>query len=243
MMRQRRGGTLPSEQKYTSHFFLPPFCTELASLYVVFYSIRQISLLRSRDSISALPNSHCDYHPLFRPLTLKMQHFHRIRLKLAINLSFFILLHVHPMLGNGLVNNFPRRQILGKQSIAWSRKNKTNVYSSLLGNDQREWTDEIAIMWLVFNVVDVMTSAKQQNCKHVYNNRCFQWRIVPKVRRGPWRSFAVSHSWEAMNQRHEAVTERSPGGFSSWEYKDENWTCPTESWRIIECRLGHRSTK
>jgi hypothetical protein len=37
---------------------------------------------------------------------------------------------------------------------------------------------------------------------------------VPKVYRGQWRSFAVSQSWEAVSQGHEAVT---------WEYKDENW--------------------
>jgi hypothetical protein len=35
------------------------------------------------------------------------------------------------------VNMFPRRQILGKQSVARSRNNRTNVYSSLLGNNQR----------------------------------------------------------------------------------------------------------
>jgi hypothetical protein len=29
-----------------------------------------------------------------------------------------ILLHVHPLLGNMLLNKFPRRQILGKQSVA-----------------------------------------------------------------------------------------------------------------------------
>jgi hypothetical protein len=28
------------------------------------------------------------------------------------------MLHVHPYLGNGLVNKFPRRQVLGKQSVA-----------------------------------------------------------------------------------------------------------------------------
>jgi hypothetical protein len=43
---------------------------------------------------------------------------------------------------------------------------------------------------------------------------------VTKVYRGQWRSLAVSHSWEAVSLGHEAVTEKSPGGFSSWEYKD-----------------------
>jgi hypothetical protein len=32
--------------------------------------------------------------------------------------------HVHPLLGNVLVNKFPRRQILGKESVARSRNNR-----------------------------------------------------------------------------------------------------------------------
>jgi hypothetical protein len=53
------------------------------------------------------------------------------------SVSVYMLLHVHPLLGNGVVNKFPRRQILGKESVARSRNNRTNVYSSLLGNNQR----------------------------------------------------------------------------------------------------------
>jgi hypothetical protein len=33
-----------------------------------------------------------------------------------------IILHVHPLLGNRLLNKFPRRQILGKQSVARLRR-------------------------------------------------------------------------------------------------------------------------
>jgi hypothetical protein len=44
-------------------------------------------------------------------------------------LNLYILLHVYPLLGNGLVNKFPRRQILDKQSVARSRNNRTNVCS------------------------------------------------------------------------------------------------------------------
>jgi hypothetical protein len=36
------------------------------------------------------------------------------------------LLHVHSLLGNGLANEFPRRQILGKQSVARLRNNSDN---------------------------------------------------------------------------------------------------------------------
>jgi hypothetical protein len=35
-----------------------------------------------------------------------------------------LLLHAHPLLGNVLVNNFPRRQILDKQSVARLRNNR-----------------------------------------------------------------------------------------------------------------------
>jgi hypothetical protein len=50
-----------------------------------------------------------------------------------------ILLRVQQLLGNGLINKFPRRQVLRKHSVAMSRNNKTNtrIYSSLLGNNQR----------------------------------------------------------------------------------------------------------
>jgi hypothetical protein len=44
---------------------------------------------------------------------------------------------------------------------------------------------------------------------------------VLKFYRGQRMSFAVSHSWEAVSQGHEAVKEESLGGFSTWEYKDE----------------------
>jgi hypothetical protein len=35
-----------------------------------------------------------------------------------------VLLHVHPLLGNELVNEFLRRQILGKQSVARLQNNR-----------------------------------------------------------------------------------------------------------------------
>jgi hypothetical protein len=101
------------------------------------------------------------------------------------NCLSIILLHVHPLLGNGLVNKFPRSQILAKQSVARLHNNSGNRRS-------------------VFNVVCAITSAKQQNCKHAQNNRCYPWGLL-----GQWRSFAVSHRWEAVSQGHKTVTERS----------------------------------
>jgi hypothetical protein len=39
----------------------------------------------------------------------------------------YILLNVHPLLGNVLVNEFPRRQNLGRESVARLRNNRGAV--------------------------------------------------------------------------------------------------------------------
>jgi hypothetical protein len=44
------------------------------------------------------------------------------------------MLHVHPLLGNVLVNKFPRRQILGKQSVAGVRNNVTSCGFRVCGD-------------------------------------------------------------------------------------------------------------
>jgi hypothetical protein len=66
----------------------------------------------------------------------------------------YLLLHVHPLLGNGLVNKFPRRQILGKQSVARSGNNRTNVYSSSIAyymcTDYVEWP--VLCLWIFFSI-------------------------------------------------------------------------------------------
>jgi hypothetical protein len=41
----------------------------------------------------------------------------------------YILLHVHPLLGNELVNKFPRGQILGTHSVSRLRNNREAVFS------------------------------------------------------------------------------------------------------------------
>jgi hypothetical protein len=41
---------------------------------------------------------------------------------------WYILLHLHPLLGYGLVHKFPRRQILGKQSVARLRNNRWGCF-------------------------------------------------------------------------------------------------------------------
>jgi hypothetical protein len=61
----------------------------------------------------------------------------RVELENGLFITMRVLLYLHPLLGNGLVKKLPRRQIHGKQSVAMSRNNRTNVYSSLLGNKQR----------------------------------------------------------------------------------------------------------
>jgi hypothetical protein len=48
-----------------------------------------------------------------------------LSVKIAVfKVSRKVLLHVRPLLGNGLVNKFPRRQILVKQSVARLRNNR-----------------------------------------------------------------------------------------------------------------------
>jgi hypothetical protein len=46
-----------------------------------------------------------------------------------ISLCSIVLLHVHPLLGNVLVNKFPRRQILVKESVARLRNNREAMFS------------------------------------------------------------------------------------------------------------------
>jgi hypothetical protein len=49
-----------------------------------------------------------------------------------------VLLYVHPMLGNVLVNKFPRRQILGKQSVARLHNNRWGyVFYAVCAKQQR----------------------------------------------------------------------------------------------------------
>jgi hypothetical protein len=49
-------------------------------------------------------------------------------------IATIILLHVNPLLGNGLVNKFPRRQILGKQSVARLSNNKESCVFCVRGD-------------------------------------------------------------------------------------------------------------
>jgi hypothetical protein len=95
-----------------------------------------------------------------------------------------ILLHVHPLLGNGLVNKFPRSQIVSKQSVARLRNNP----------NRRN----------VFNVVRAMPSAKQQNCKHFYYNRCFLWSPCGRFiwdSEGHLQSFM--NNWDTVKSVHD----------------------------------------
>jgi hypothetical protein len=59
-----------------------------------------------------------------------------------------ILLHVHPLLGNVLVNKSPRRPIIGEQSVAGSRNNIWSCVSVSAVTTQ-QW---IVTTWLVFSV-------------------------------------------------------------------------------------------
>jgi hypothetical protein len=54
-------------------------------------------------------------------------------MKSGVNVTGFppgnLMLHVHPLLGNGLVNKFPQRQILGKESVARLKAIEEAVFS------------------------------------------------------------------------------------------------------------------
>jgi hypothetical protein len=71
---------------------------------------------------------------------------------------------------------------------------------------------------------------------------------VPKVYRGQWRSFAVSHSLETVSQRHEAVTEDVTGRIQQlrvqareWSVNYEDWVqIRTEEYRAIEDEITSR---
>jgi hypothetical protein len=54
----------------------------------------------------------------------------------------YILLHVHQLLGNVLVNKFPRRQILCKQSAARLRNNKRDCVFYVVRAEQR-WNNGV----------------------------------------------------------------------------------------------------
>jgi hypothetical protein len=97
-----------------------------------------------------------------------------------------ISLHVHPFLGNWLVNKFPKRLILGKQYVVRLRNNSGKRRSA-------------------FYVVHSMPSAKQQNCKHVYNNRYFlggPCRICVGVSVGHLQSVTVRSPESRTRSRH-----------------------------------------
>jgi hypothetical protein len=55
----------------------------------------------------------------------------------------FILLHVHPLLGSVLVNKFPRRQILGKKSVARSRNNRGSCVFRVRGDVIKVVSDHV----------------------------------------------------------------------------------------------------
>jgi hypothetical protein len=51
-----------------------------------------------------------------------------------IIIKSFILLYVHPLLGNIFVNKFPRRQILGKQTVVKLRNNRKSYVLHVRGD-------------------------------------------------------------------------------------------------------------
>jgi hypothetical protein len=52
-------------------------------------------------------------------------------------------LHIHPLLGNVLVNKFPRRQILGKESVARLRNNRRSCVFRVRGDVTTVDSDDV----------------------------------------------------------------------------------------------------
>jgi hypothetical protein len=111
--------------------------------------------------------------------------------------------------GNKLVNMFPRRQFLGKQSVARSRNSRMNVYSSVCNNQHanrlvRKLSHDLFLVWsMSFPVLSNRTVNTSTILGVFYGVRA-------EGLEGQWKSFAVSHSTEAVSQGHKAM-EKSPG--------------------------------
>jgi hypothetical protein len=75
------------------------------------------------------------------------------------------MLYVYPLLGNMLLNKFLRRQILGKESVARLYNNRGDCVLYVVRAKQQQ------------NNGVMQSVSKQQNCIHVYNNRCFPWGL------------------------------------------------------------------
>jgi hypothetical protein len=76
---------------------------------------------------------------------------------------------LHPLQGSELVNEFPRREILGKQSFAGSCNNRGGCVFYVVRVSQQQ------------NNGVMLCVSKQRNCKHVYNNRCFPWILCREL--------------------------------------------------------------
>jgi hypothetical protein len=59
---------------------------------------------------------------------------HVARIGKLVVCPYFLLLHVHPLLGNVLINKFSRIQILGKQSVVRLRSNRGSCVFRVRGD-------------------------------------------------------------------------------------------------------------
>jgi hypothetical protein len=57
--------------------------------------------------------------------------------------NFNTLLHIHPLLVNVLVKKFPRRQILGKQSVVRLRNNRGSCVFHVRGDVTTVYSDHV----------------------------------------------------------------------------------------------------
>jgi hypothetical protein len=130
------------------------------------------------------------------------------------------------------------RERIDKHLAIRARNNRKKCFKQ---QSARQWSGQISITWLVFSVVRPMPSPKQQNCKHVYNNRCVL---------GPCRRFIGDSEGrlQSVTAKKPWVKEMKP----SWKRVQESSAVEStrtriervlsELWRLIEYRLGQRST-
>jgi hypothetical protein len=95
-----------------------------------------------------------------------------------------ILWRIWPLIGNGSVNTFPRRQILGNQSLLGDAYNK-----------RQEW--KVFSMW----------SAPRLFARQLRVTRLYNRGAVFSVLRGPCSDYTRETVWRIVNQRIEYDSE------------------------------------
>jgi hypothetical protein len=152
--------------------------------------------------------------------------------------------HINALLGNGLVNTFPRRQILGKQSVARLRINSNNRRTAvsmrrLVNTPLRTWQQYRGNCFLCgsrqANARNNRTSIdRQRSCKHASLTKV-DFRGV-RAEELSWRQSALRVSQFSVGDIHgefvvEEELEVGLWGLNMWT---EDFMCAVVQW-YLEC--------